>query len=503
MRVITRTKRRRDPGADLLTHAPDPFNPDTPNRKRLCGGNGKLPGPQASRLITRKPSGRMRMYFDFDGGRIGRIFAALSRKPLTFGDDRRTKIAQMGLRAQLIFRDRNHQTTPGENMAFIVHADDSISTRLFAQWITERFPFSMDKFMPIQEPTIEKIMNDARFDMHYTFKGSYTNYFALNEEAMLILSQSRVDSQMERSEVYFEIFAKDIETYDRYYRLVNELDKASKLDTIIIEYHSFYQEMGHVDSNAEYFDKEIFDEVLDDFYAPYLDTQLLFEQFFKSRSVLLQLTGKPGLGKSKLISLFIKYLIEHPSHAGRDKVVKIARPASSDILASEEFWVSLRQEGFQALILDDVDHILHARNESVMSPEEKTHNEIIRKILTFTDGLTSQKSKILISTNLEYHKIDKALVRDARLFDSIELRALKPAEAEKIWRETFGLESNDFHQKFEGVEEITAAALAQTAESIRNDGSGGGESAKRSYLKEEGISKVEGLRTRKQRIGLV
>jgi hypothetical protein len=389
-------------------------------------------------------------------------------------------------------------------MASIIHADDSISTRLFAEWITSNYAFSLDKFIPIQEPTIEKILDDSRFERTLKLDGGYTNYLAINNDAMLIISQNKVENEQERSEVYFEIFAKDIDIYYEYYNYVMELDKASKLDTLIIEYHSFsVSGHGMVDSNVEYFQKDIFEDVISDFYTPYLDTEVLFEQFMASRSVMLQLTGKPGIGKSKLIALFIKYLIAHPEYSKQNNTVKIARPASSEVLVQEDFWVKLRQEGFQALILDDVDHILQKRNESVNSAEEKMHNEIIRKILTFTDGLTSQKSKILISTNLEYHKIDKALIRDFRLFDSIELRPLTRKEAKKIWLETYGLENKIFKQVFDGVEEITAAKLSKEVESVLNHTSSGVEEKTMSYLKEEGISKVKSLRSQQSRIGLI
>jgi SpoVK/Ycf46/Vps4 family AAA+-type ATPase len=387
----------------------------------------------------------------------------------------------------------------------MIHADDAISTRFFAQWLSERYPFSLDKFVAIQEPTIDKILADERFERTMKLGGGYTNYLAMNDEALIIVTKREVEGDKERSESYFELFAKDIDTYRDYFDFTMELDEASKLDTLVVEYHSIYlDQYKHINSNAEYFETSIFDEVIDAFYAPYLDTELLFEQFMQSRSAMLQLTGKPGIGKSKLIALFVKHLIAHPEYRrNSDNVIKIARPASSDILAEEEFWVKLRQDGFQALILDDVDHILQKRNESIDTEMEKLHNEIVRKILTFTDGLSSQKSKILISTNLEYHRIDKALIRDFRLFDSIELRPLKVEEAARIWSKTFGLDKGQFDETFEGLTEITAAKLSKEIEShvrIEQEGSG---DAPKSYLKEEGISKVKGLRERRERAGLV
>ncbi len=402
---------------------------------------------------------------------------------------------------------QNHTHFKGDSMSnnAIVHADDAISTRFFAQWLGDRYPFSLDKFVAIQEPTIDKILEDERFTKTMKLGGGYTNYLVMNDEALIIVTQREVEGDKERSETYFEIFAKDIDTYYDYFNNVMAMDEASRLDTLVVEYHSVYlDQYKQIKSNVEYFETSIFEEVIDAFYAPYLDTNLLFDQFMQSRSPMLQLTGKPGIGKSKLIALFVKYLIEHDGYRkSSENVVKIARPANSDILAEEEFWVKLRQEGFQALILDDVDHILQKRNEQIDTEMEKLHNEIVRKILTFTDGLSSQKSKILISTNLEYHRIDKALIRDFRLFDSIELRALKPEEARIIWSETFRLDEAQFDETFKDAEEITAATLSKEIESrIRIEKEGRGEEP-RSYLKEEGISKVKGLRERRERVGLV
>ncbi len=402
-------------------------------------------------------------------------------------------------------RNSTKTKTKRENMtSSIIHSDDSISTRLFANWITSKYMFSLDKFIAIQEPTVNKIMEGDKFDKTLKLGGGYTNYLAYNDEALIIVSQRKVEGDQERSEVYFEIFAKDIEVYYEYYEYVMALDETSKKDTLIIEFHSLYvDQFRGISSNVEYFKQDIFEDVIGDFYAPYLDTNLLFEQYLSSKSVILQLTGQPGIGKSKLIALFVKYLTTHPEHMTKDNVVKIARPATSEVLAEEEFWVKLRQDGFQALILDDVDHILQKRNESITSSEEKMHNEIIRKILTFTDGLTSQKSKILVSTNLEYHKIDKALIRDFRLFDSIELRALTFDEAKEIWINTYGMLSSQFDTVFRGIDEITSAKLSKEIESVLNREEDENDGLSKSYLKENGISKVHSLRSRSNRIGLV
>ena len=164
------------------------------------------------------------------------------------------------------------------------------------------------------------------------------------------------------------------------------------------------------------------------------------------------------------------------------------------LLANEEFWVKLRQGKYHALILDDIDYILKERNEQITSSEDKLHNDIVNKMLTFTDGLLHQKTKILITSNISYNKIDKALSRDFRLFDSLELRALKKDEALSVWKSRFDFDKNLFDKIFDDLDEITPARLSKEAEQLQ--ASNNVCSDKRSlYCKEKGISNIEKIRT--------
>ena len=393
---------------------------------------------------------------------------------------------------------------PLSNNSSIIHADDSVSTRLFAQWLTKKYSFSIDKFIHLEESLIDELLEDKKFDYRYTFESNYTNYLIYNEKVMIIITQKKIQKgENERSEAYFELFATNIDIYHQYYKYIIEKNKLAKKKSLLIEYYAYSTGQYGLDKSVEYFEQRIFAHLRDVYYTPYLDVELLFEQYLNSKSVILQLTGKPGLGKSKLISLFIKYLAEHLEYANEDNVIKIARPANSEVLSQEDFWVELRQKGIQALILDDVDYILQKRNEVSETEESKIHNEIIRKLLTFTDGITSQKCKILISTNLEYNKIDSALMRDFRLFDSIELRPLKYAEALKIWCDEYQLLAQDFKKQFQDKDNITAAVLAKTIEMIEYNNNMQDKKKNRSYIKEDGISKIESLRGKKNKIGII
>lgn len=387
----------------------------------------------------------------------------------------------------------------------MIHNDDSISTRLFAQWVSDRYNFSLDKVTKIQEETMNYILNSDEFSQSLNLRGgAFKNSIIFNNDILFVFTQRQNDSEIEREDTYFELFAKDFETYKKYYDSIIEYDEKIKSKNIQVEYSSFsVSGYGGLQINCEYYKKQTFDSVVGDVYEPYLDIDLLFHEFLNSKSPILQFTGAPGLGKSKLITLFIKYLLSKPDYLHDQSTLKIARPTEAKILAEDEFWVSLRQGNYVALILDDIDYILQQRNETLESAEDKLHNDIVNKMLTFTDGLLHQKTKILITTNISYKKIDKALTRDFRLFDSIELRALTSQEALSVWLKRFNLQKDSFDLAFKNKKQITPAQLASAAEKLLYS-STIDSTNKLNYCKEEGISKLKDIRQNTERnIGFI
>lgn len=154
---------------------------------------------------------------------------------------------------------------------------------------------------------------------------------------MAILTQEQISEESEKAECFFELFAKDIETYKCYYQKITHYDDGIKSNNIMVEYTSFRPINQGVAYAIEYLKKELFDSVASDVYEPYLDTQMLFEEFLNSKSPILQFTGKPGLGKSKLITLLIKYLLSKEEYLTDEGVLEIARPTESGVLADDEF----------------------------------------------------------------------------------------------------------------------------------------------------------------------
>ena len=388
--------------------------------------------------------------------------------------------------------------------SFIINNDTAIATRLLSSWITQNYNFSIDKLYYIDTNTVDDIVEEEeKFDDIMKIRtGNSMHYFAYSNEVLLIITKESVTSDNEKPLAFVEIFAQDIQSYKKWYQFVKEINRKNTLNNFNIEYHSFYtNNYGILESNVEYFQKEAFENLDTVFYEPYLDVNRLFEEYLKSKSSILQLTGKPGIGKSKLVSLFIKYLFEHPEYLIYQDRLKIARVVNNEILAQDDFWVTLRQKGFNALILDDLDNILEKRTEVVNSSEDKMHNEIIKKLLSFTDGLMNNKIKILITTNVEYSKIDEALLRDMRLFDLLELRPLRHQEALDIWINHYKLDEKSFKTIFDEIEEITPAKLVAEIDKRVNNKKEVNVDKKASYLKEENISKVKSLNSRKRRIG--
>ncbi len=80
---------------------------------------------------------------------------------------------------------------------------------------------------------------------------------------------------------------------------------------------------------------------------------------------------------------------------------------------------------------------------------------------------------------------------------------MKINEAKNIWVNTYKLDKDMFDSIFEEMSEITAAKLSKEIESIKNDNISDTSKTRKSYLKEEGISKVHAIRSQNSRIGLV
>ena len=276
-------------------------------------------------------------------------------------------------------------------------------------------------------------------------------------------------------------------------------------DSIEMYMHSYFMNNGHLDDSS----KQIkFDELnyISDKYYPYIDTQIMFDQFFTGAENILLLVGEPGLGKSKMSTLALKHAFRNPDKLPYDKIadnpaldnqfISVVYVKSTDVLVNDKFWRELAKMQADICIIDDLDYMLTKRDSEVTNSDDQKKNDFLNQFLSFTDGVEKFKTKFIITTNQKYNDIDSALLRKGRLFDIIELRKLDRNEALEVWLEN-DLSKDEFESVFHTHEILPAELGSEIAKRLNTRI----DTATASYLKEEGISKIIKA-SRAKKIGL-
>lgn len=209
-------------------------------------------------------------------------------------------------------------------------------------------------------------------------------------------------------------------------------------------------------------------------YIPYIDTDVMFERFFKSSENILLLTGRSGIGKSKLGALAIEYLSKHTEKV----TANVASTSDVNVLSNDSFWGYLVSEEIDLVILDDLDFMLTPRSEE-QTATDVIKNRFVSNFLSFTDGFKKNTVKFIITTNQTIDTIDASLLRKGRMFDILELRELTNKEARDVWNHY----TSDKPFKLKGS--VLACDLAHEIESTLNGAD------KRSYLRDPSVSKLE------------
>lgn len=301
--------------------------------------------------------------------------------------------------------------------------------------------------------------------------------------------------------VVMSVCSKTEETNHKIFEIFSKYDSVEFETEMFI--NSYYMSGNNVsESSKEYKYEDL--KYLSKNYYPYIDTNLMFDQFFTGAENILLCVGKPGCGKSKLASLALKYAFENPDKIPYDKMennsnldyqyIVVAYVKSTTVLSNDNFWQSIQDSHPDFVIIDDLDYMLTKRDSEVSTSDDMVKNQFLNHFLSFTDGFEKHKCKFIITTNQAYSDIDTALLRKGRLFDILELRELTNSEALVIWKE-YNLKEQDFHKLF--TEEIILPADLGSEINKRlnkriND------DALRSYIKESGISKIQKARKRKK-----
>lgn len=295
-------------------------------------------------------------------------------------------------------------------------------------------------------------------------------------------------------EMFGTFYSKSEDASNKIWKLFKNHFEDDDNDTQIFM-HSFFITNGQLDNNVKEVESEDFNYISKKYY-PYIDTDVMFDQFFTGNENILVCVGAPGLGKTKLSSLAIKHAYQNPDKLPYDKMaenpaldnqfISIVFVKSTDVLVLDNFWRGLEQLQADIVIIDDLDYMLTKRDSEVMSADDAKKNLFLNQFLTFTDGVEKYKTKFIITTNQRFDEIDAAILRKGRLFDILELRKLDKLEAYAIWNEN-NLNEDDFNSSFK-THEILQAELGSEINKRKNTRI---ETAQLSYLKEDGISKVE------------
>ena len=301
------------------------------------------------------------------------------------------------------------------------------------------------------------------------------------------------------------IYGKSYPISLEFYELSKPYEPASL--GLYMEIYNFYMDNNNIPQTRKDFKK--FDEILEvsSLYYPYMDTDILFKKFVISSENILLLSGLPGVGKSKLVTLFQQFMFKHQTlfnysndDLNGDTYFKVAYIKNEEILSKDIFWEDLSKGNYNLVFLDDADHCLMSRDSEVSTNEDVNRKKFMSQLLSFTDGGVNDnnKTKIIITTNRSIDSIDTAALRRGRTFDILQLPMLSYEEGKVIWNSN-ELDLEDYDNLFKNKKDIIPAELGSEID-IRNklrkmnDNVG-------DYLKRDGISLLHSYRNKKNIIG--
>lgn len=301
------------------------------------------------------------------------------------------------------------------------------------------------------------VVNMEIMDKYYTefvdnIKKLYGDNIRVDE---IIISSTNKTTFIEDKEVFFVEMSYNhrsktwsINIYaTAYVEIIKIIDYVKKYEPaglgIVIEIDSYYIENnGQLTYRKDFKEKK---DIIDvsPLYYPYLNTDILFKKYAYSNESILMILGDAGLGKTKLVALLQRYMFDHPEFfsniADDDETTdaeitfKIAYVKNEEILAKDTFWEDLNTNQYNIIFLDDADECLTPRDEEIHTLEDINRKKFMSQLLSFTDGINSNDTKVIITTNRPANMIDKAALRRGRTFDILKLKPLTRNQALDIW----------------------------------------------------------------------
>jgi SpoVK/Ycf46/Vps4 family AAA+-type ATPase len=357
----------------------------------------------------------------------------------------------------------------------------SVDQLLFEKYVANNFNFNFEILDANKEKALEVLnslkITKHKFDWDLSSKSIY--FEGLVKEANVLIV---IDLKEYKSECSIAIFAETLESMNIIYQELFE--KAVKdfilKDEVIITFSDFSIVGNQITENLSRMKLDTFKTISEKYY-PFIDMDIFIHEFLTRQESILVLTGESGTGKTKFSSLILKKAIENydlieklsknkntvdfedeedeeDGEISKDEI-RVAYLKNEDILASDQFWSTIKNKKFDFIILDDLDYMLIPRTREVGSQIDVNRSKFISQLLSFTDGVIPTTTKFIITSNRSDKDVDSALMRPGRMFGILSFRSLSYAEALDIWNDS-GLKDkiNIFNEVFKDTDSTVSHA---------------------------------------------
>jgi len=357
--------------------------------------------------------------------------------------------------------------------------------------MSDGFTYTLED-VQINSSDFNKFINDLKTEFGEVNKYDYSrgknavNFRFKNDKIRLYIRGNSVDLFMSAYATSEEVAQFIWSTYKKY--TVPE----SSIDVFVT---SYYMNGAALEENTKQMKIKDLLYLSKDYY-PYIDTELMFDQFFTGQENIFIIVGEPGLGKSKLSSLAIRHAYDNPDKLPYDKkldnsdldeqFINVVYVKSVDVLVNDKFWRKIEADDIDIVVIDDLDYMLSRRDVEVQTADDARRNIFLNQFLSFTDGVQKSHTKFIITTNQSFDEIDSALLRKGRLFDILELRRLDRDEALNIWSQN-NLSEEEFNRVFSSHEILQAHLGSEISKRLNKRI----KKKIETYLKEDGISKIQ------------